>query len=360
MPDLKSGGVWFIATRTHTGSDQYTLTLADELARLGVRTLIDWLPLQAEYLPWSVRKIKAPAWASVVHVNSWLPNRFIPAGLPIVTCIHHCVHDKAFTPYKSVGQRLYHKYWIAAVERNALNRASAVVAPSEFTARATQQAFGLGGIKVIPNGIRIGDFHIEPRTRPHVPFRLLFVGSQSRRKGFDLLPELMRLLGDRFEIWHSGTESRSDKCKISHATALGNQIPFRRIQEAYLACDALIFPSHLEGFGLAALEAQACGLPVIASNSSAIPEVVQDGKTGILCESGDVRSLAAAARLLAADCKLWRRLSANARKNAENFCISRTAAAYCALYTAAISRSLQSPVAHPSPIKPARSKSKSK
>jgi glycosyltransferase involved in cell wall biosynthesis len=66
------------------------------------------------------------------------------------------------------------------------------------------------------------------------------------------------------------------------------------------ACDLITVPSRWEGFGLVTLEAMACARPLIVSNTSALPEIVVDGKTGLLVPPEDSASLASAiARLLA-------------------------------------------------------------
>ena len=54
----------------------------------------------------------------------------------------------------------------------------------------------------------------------------------------------------------------------------------------YNLADVFVLPSHMEGFGLSAAEAMACGKPVVASRAGALPEVVSDGVTGLLCDPG--------------------------------------------------------------------------
>jgi glycosyltransferase involved in cell wall biosynthesis len=61
----------------------------------------------------------------------------------------------------------------------------------------------------------------------------------------------------------------------------------------------LLFPTVREGFGLAAVEAMACGLPVVATNSSALPEIVTHEKGGFLCKLGDIDAFATAIQILA-------------------------------------------------------------
>jgi len=85
--------VWFPAVRTGSGADVFTERLAGALIERGVRAEISWLPHRAEFLPWSVGRPTIPAGANIVQVNSWLHTRFIPARLPVVATMLHCVLD---------------------------------------------------------------------------------------------------------------------------------------------------------------------------------------------------------------------------------------------------------------------------
>ena len=97
--------------------------------------------------------------------------------------------------------------------------------------------------------------------------------------------------------------------------------------------DVLLFPTRSEGFGLVAIEAQACGLPVVTTNSSALPEVVQHGKTGFLCDKNDVQSFVDAIRMLKETPDLKTKLSLNARLYTENnFNIDKMVHQYVEVY----------------------------
>ena len=77
--------------------------------------------------------------------------------------------------------------------------------------------------------------------------------------------------------------------------------------------DVFVLPSVTESFGLAALEALACGVPVVAARVGGLPEVVRDGEDGLLCESGDVAAMAAAVARVLGDDALHARMAASAR-----------------------------------------------
>ena len=89
-----------------------------------------------------------------------------------------------------------------------------------------------------------------------------------------------------------------------------------KIVDYLSAADVLLLPSEQESFGLAALEAMACEVPVIASRVGGIPEVVTDGETGFLSEVGDVTKMAEDATRLVADEKLRKEMGTRARASA--------------------------------------------
>ena len=341
MNDLVEPAVWFPTVRAGTGTDNFTESLVEGLLRRGLRAEIFWLPHRAEYLPWAVPVPKLPDWANIVHVNTWLHRRFIPLELPVVATMHHCVHDSALSPYKTLAQSLYHNNWIQRLERHVLSHARQVVAVSEHTADRTKRAFNIRDIHVVHNGIDLNIFQPMQRNEPSRPFRLLFVGNWSARKGVDLLAPIMRRLMPDFELVYT-TSRHSIKLPANKPEGMrvfGNITTPSAMARIYQNADALLFPTRLEGFGLAALEAQACGLPVIATNGSSLPEVVEDGVTGILCPQDDVSAFAEAALRLATEPGLWLRMGKAARARAEtHFSIETMIDRYIAVYRAILAQ----------------------
>jgi glycosyltransferase involved in cell wall biosynthesis len=88
------------------------------------------------------------------------------------------------------------------------------------------------------------------------------------------------------------------------------------IVEYLSAADVLLLPSEQESFGLAALEAMACEVPVVASRVGGVPEVVTDGETGFLSDVGDTDKMADDAARLLSDEELRRQMGARARESA--------------------------------------------
>ena len=298
--------IWFPTVQTGTGTDVFTQRLVAELSKRGVRAEITWLPLHAEYAPWTVPIPQPPAWATVAHVNTWLHTRFIPRGLPVVATIHHAVHHPDACAYKGPLRAAYHRWWIAPNERRVLRHAQRVVAVSQFVANSTLHSLLDVPMQVIYNGVDTERFCPGTRQRqrqPGEPFKLLFVGSWMARKGVDLLAPILRQLGEGFVLYYTGgPAAEKDKSHMpSNMIDMGRLHGDAALVAAMQSADALLFPSRSEGFGLVAAEAMACGLPVIAARSASLVEVVADGQTGVLCQPDDVAEFVAAVRSLAAD-----------------------------------------------------------
>jgi len=257
MLDL-TPAVWFPAIRAHSGADVFTERLCAALNAQGIRAEITWLPLRAEYAPWSVAVPRAPDWATVVHANSWLHPRFLPRHLPVVTTLHSCVHDPALRPYKSAAKALYHAAWIRRVEAAHLRRADRVVAVSRYTADVARRVFGREDIEVIHNGIDTAVFTPVDRAEPNRPFRLLYVGNWDARKGVDLLAPILRALGPDFELHYTADRNgRHTRYALPpNARCLG-RLSGPELVRAYQTADALLFPSRLEGLPLTVIEAMA-------------------------------------------------------------------------------------------------------
>lgn len=333
--------IWFPAIRCGSGADVFTENLCAGLHARGIRAEITWLPHRAEYAPWSVQVPRPPQWANIVHVNSWLPMRFLPKGLPVVTTLHSCVHDSALEPYKGFLQRCYHRLWIRQVEAANLARADRIVAVSRYTAEQARRCFGLAEVEVIHNGIDIQRFHPIERKAPNTPFRLLYVGNWDRRKGVDLLAPIMQALGEGFElVYTADREGRHRRYPLPPNCRCLGRLSGESLVRAYQEADALLFPSRLEGLPLTAIEAMACGLPVIAARASSLPEVVEDGASGWLCDVDDVAGFAAVIRALASAPEAWHTARAKARARAQGlFSLTAFVQAWMWLYAGIVASS---------------------
>jgi glycosyltransferase involved in cell wall biosynthesis len=313
--------VWFPAIRTNTGTDVFTRRLVKGLNEQGIKAGVTWLPLRAEYAPWTVRVPKPPEWANVVHVNTWLHPRFIPKNLPAIATIHHAVHHPDTLGYKGWLRAAYHKHWIAPMERRVMRRANKVVAVSQFVADTAKKTLVDVPIQVIYNGIDTNVFTPGTRVRkPTEPFRLLYVGSWMARKGVDLLAPIMSELGDEYELHYTGgpTSEKDKATMLPNMRDIGRLNGDAEVAKAMQNADALMFPSRSEGFGLVAAEAMACGLPVFTSAGSSVIEVIGHEETGYLCKSDNIADFTQAIRHLASNDSLRRKMSSTGRLSAKS------------------------------------------
>lgn len=327
--------IWFPTIRTNTGTDQFTRTLCEGLKANGLRAEIAWIDPRAEYLPWTVRKPPVPQWANILHINTWLHRRFYEGSLPVVATSHHCVHAKTPGIHKGIARSIYHRAWIAHVERLALERANTAVAVSQFTADQTRARFGTDNLTVIHNGVDTTIF--RPPTsdaRRDGPVRILYVGSWSTRKGSDLLAPIMQHLGAGFQLRHTGTREQARRWGLDTETvALGRLSESELVGELQQA-DVFLFPSRLEGFGLAVAEAMACGTAVVASDASSLPEIITDRVDGLLCRAGDPAHFAATIRRLTDNPTVSETIAAHAPGKVNRlFAIDRFIDAHIALYS---------------------------
>jgi len=205
-----------------------------------------------------------------------------------------------------------------------------------------------GHIAVIPPGVDLSVFHPYPQARarreldiPAGDKMLLFVGRIEPLKGIDTLLSALQLLqqsGDMpahlclsviggdpakpLETRHAELEKLMMLCK---ELGLSDMVTFlgRRAQETlhyyYASSDIVVMPSHYESFGMVALEAMACGTPVIASDVGGLAQLVQDGETGFLVPGRDPAAMAKCLRCLLSDQELLVRLGRQAANYAEGY-----------------------------------------
>lgn len=147
------------------------------------------------------------------------------------------------------------------------------------------------------------------------------------------LPARLVLLGDGPDVPRASALAQRLGIK-DRVLFLGNQ---EEVVPLLSASDLFLLPSEQESFGLAALEAMACGVPVVASAVGGVPEVVIDGACGFLRPVGDVPGMVEAAVAILSDPVLQRRMSAAGAERAHTvFCHEAVVPRYQALYDQAI------------------------
>jgi len=147
------------------------------------------------------------------------------------------------------------------------------------------------------------------------------------------LPAIAAALDRGIIVQHtSGLRAERMLPRARNLVDLG-RVGWDEMPELYRSNDILISPTVREGFGLAIAEAMACGLPVVASNCSAVPELVDDGKGGFLCPVGDVGAFAEKINLLAHNPDLRRQMGEYNRAKVETmFTLERMVSEYRELF----------------------------
>jgi D-inositol-3-phosphate glycosyltransferase len=247
--------------------------------------------------------------------------------------------------------------------------ADRLIANTEEEARQLVRFYGADPARtlVVPPGVDLDRFapggRAAARRRLGVPedaVVLLFVGRIQPLKAPDVLLHAAAdmlaadpALRDRLRVHvvgalsGSGLEAPEQLEKLAARLGIADLVHFfapqppDRLAEHYRAADVTVVPSHNESFGLVALEAQACGTPVVAAAVGGLPTAVRDGVSGVLVEGHDPREYAAAVRAVLARREL---LSAGARRHAARFSWDRTADALVAAYTSAAEEMAAAPL----------------
>jgi glycosyltransferase involved in cell wall biosynthesis len=206
-----------------------------------------------------------------------------------------------------------------AITRHALARADHVTATGLRLARATLRYTPRAKpVTVVPYGVDLARFHPERNGVRQSDVVVGAVARLSKEKGLDvLLRAAGRLIADgrplRVVLAGDGPE-RARLVRLAGALGIAERVDFRGqvphedVPRLLADVDIFALPSLAEGFGVAAVEAQAMELPVVASDVHGIPDVVVDGVTGLLTPPGDVAGLAEAIDRLAGDAGLRSRM----------------------------------------------------
>ena len=256
-------------------------------------------------------------------------------NMPVVTTLHG-------TDITLVGREASYE----PVVTWSINQSDAVTAVSDSLVRDTLKNFAVKRpIRMIPNFIDFERFNKKPRQHfkdliaPNNE-RILVHTSNFRKvkrvedvvRIFDIIqqkiPAKLLLIGDGPE------RSNIEKvCRELHVcdkvTYLGKQ---EAIEEILSICDLFILPSESESFGLSALEAMACEVPVISSNAGGLTEVNIDGVTGFLSDIGNYEEMAGNALTLLQDDAMLIQFRKNALEQAKTFDLNSILNQYVAVY----------------------------
>jgi glycosyltransferase involved in cell wall biosynthesis len=283
------------------------------------------LPHLHNFLPMLAPRALGRGWwrgYDIVQARSRVAWALRRREVPLVTTVHHLTTDPLLQPYSSLGQRLFYHLVERLYDGLSIRRSDGVVCVSRYTQAQVARVYGVTDTTLVYDGINT-DFFVPPpdgaRSDHGLPassarVRVLFVGNRTRRKGFDLLPAIMDRLPHDYHLFYTASfQSKAAAAPHPRMTAIGTP-GLDGLLAAYQSCDVLLFPARVEGFGIVAAEAGACGRPVVTTNASALPEVVEDGRTGFLCPLNDVEAFARRVEQLGEDPALRDRMGEAARQ----------------------------------------------
>jgi glycosyltransferase involved in cell wall biosynthesis len=262
----------------------------------------------------------------IVHDNQGLGIGLLlikGCGVPTVATVHHPLSidarnavAQATGAIEKARRLIYYPIFMQEFVARRLDR---IITVSEASARMVELAFALPRqqMDVIPNGIDTDVF--RPLEVAKQPNDIICVSnSEDRTKGAVYLLQALRRLRDSTDYRLTLVDRPQQQLKLaprllrryglSARVCFTGRVTTPQLVRHYCRAQMSVCPSLYEGFGLPAAEAMACGLPVVATTGGALPEVVEDGVTGILVPPADARALADAIDNLMRDAQLRQRM----------------------------------------------------
>ena len=253
-------------------------------------------------------------------------------GLPILGTIHHPITvDRRLEMEAADGwyKRLTLRRWYAFVDMQTqvAQRLKRIITVSEnsFKDIVHDHKVKPENMAVVPVGVDIDLFQPLPAVQP-IPGRLVTTASADvTMKGLKYLLEAVAKLRTERNDVHlvvigkrkpgGASDETIKKLGLEDHVEFITGVPEERIIELYSEAELAVVPSLYEGFSLPAIEAMACGVPLVATTGGALPEVVgSDGDTALLVEPGDSEALAAKLRWALAEPDLRNTVGARGRQ----------------------------------------------
>jgi len=236
--------------------------------------------------------------------------------------------------------------------RWALHKADLIAATSLFLQEATHPLCPSKEIFVTPFGIETDRFIPQPKNKslftvgtvrhllPGYGIDILIRAYSCLRSSLPETPMRLIVVGDGF--LRNKFINLAQKLQVSDSVEFMGYIPNEVLPRVYNEMDIFVLPSmHQEAYGVAALEAASCGLPIVASKIGGIPEIVTEEKTGFLFPPGDYFALAKYLRLLYLDKDLRQKMGAAGREVVvKKYDLMKTGHYFEELYLKLIGRSL--------------------
>lgn len=275
-------------------------------------------------------------WAGNLVARSW--------GVPHVTMFHTLgrLKNRALADQEETDARIQ-------VEEHVVESADRVIASSDHERQALVDLYGARRerVTVINGGVDLDLFRPSDRLAARSKLGLsgevlLYVGRMDRVKGLDVLLRAVALLKHRpalklIVVGGSGEETELLRCQAL-ANSLGLEVRFagatpqEELPTYYHAADLLVVPSHYESFGLVAVEALACGTPVIASMVGGLPTVIREGQNGLLVPWREPEAFAERIERVLDNPPLRATLAANARPSVYRYSWGAVSDRVTALY----------------------------
>jgi D-inositol-3-phosphate glycosyltransferase len=336
----------------------------------------------ADHIPQFVEGIKQFAEEKgihydIIHSHYWLSGLAAEAlsdtwgGTPIVQ-MFHTLGEMKNRVARSEAER--EGAYRLEGERHVMTRVDRIIAATLAEQSQLEWLYNVDIHKVIviPPGVDVGHFYPIPadEARQFIGLRanarmILFVGRIEPLKGLDTLIKAVACLRvkDLSEPVHlvviggdpeaAAEEMSAEMARIQRMCdelTVGKMVAFlgKRSQNTlpyyYSAADVVVMPSHYESFGMVALEAMACGIPVLASQVGGLAFLVQDGITGYHVPDGDDEVLCERLSALLGDFTLRRTLGRNAAEYAQNYSWEKIAPQVVGVYKDVISTASRSTV----------------
>jgi len=322
----------FLGDRRFTSSD-----LALKLSRLPTHKPVVRIFWEQAVQPFALKK----EGVDLLHALAFVTPLLSPCP-SVVT-----IYDLGFLLYPESFKRSK-RFYLSLFTRLSARRARRIIAISESTKRDVVHLLGVSPerVEVIYCGIE-GAFHPMPqdqvaafRSKRGLPERfILFVGTIEPRKNLTTLLEAYAMLrrdvrdqeignlhlviGGAKGWFYQDVFARVEELGLEGEVMFPGYIPAGELPLWYNAAELFVYPSLYEGFGLPPLEAMACGTPVVASNTSALPEVV--GEAGLTVDPLDVEGLAEAMRRVLGDEAFRQEMRERGLRRAEGFSWTKTA-----------------------------------
>jgi len=208
--------------------------------------------------------------------------------------------------------------------RRVLKRAHQIVTPSQFLARAAE-AHGFQA-RVIPNVIDFDDYpsRIRREIKPRLFWMRSFEHAWNPRMAIQVLaalkqhvPDATLVMAGKDKGLEAEVRSLSEQLGVAASVRFAGFLDHAGKSREGLASDVFINTNHVDNMPVAILEAWAMGLPVVATAVGGVPDLIEDGRSGILVGDDDVDGMVQAVRRLLSDPDLAERLSKNGRRRAE-------------------------------------------